>query len=189
MAEHARSNSTRCSPATARPWCWRISGSRLATARRCRSSAATASARRRCSRPSWATRHLHGGAHRAARQATSRKLATAPARQGRARLRAAGARDLSLADRCAKTWKSRRGRARGPSRRCSSCSRGSPSAQNNRGNQLSGGEQQMLAIGRALIGNPIGAADGRALRRPRAGDRRGTRARREAARRSRRPRP
>ncbi|MEP7031075.1 MAG: ATP-binding cassette domain-containing protein, partial [Pseudolabrys sp.] len=25
---------------------------------------------------------------------------------------------------------------------------------NNRGNQLSGGEQQMLAIGRALIGNP-----------------------------------
>jgi branched-chain amino acid transport system ATP-binding protein len=26
--------------------------------------------------------------------------------------------------------------------------------QNNRGNQLSGGEQQMLAIGRALIGNP-----------------------------------
>jgi len=24
----------------------------------------------------------------------------------------------------------------------------------NRGNQLSGGEQQMLAIGRALIGNP-----------------------------------
>ena len=26
--------------------------------------------------------------------------------------------------------------------------------QSNRGNQLSGGEQQMLAIGRALIGNP-----------------------------------
>jgi branched-chain amino acid transport system ATP-binding protein len=26
--------------------------------------------------------------------------------------------------------------------------------QGNRGNQLSGGEQQMLAIGRALIGNP-----------------------------------
>ena len=26
--------------------------------------------------------------------------------------------------------------------------------QSNRGNQLSGGEQQMLAIGRALVGNP-----------------------------------
>ena len=30
----------------------------------------------------------------------------------------------------------------------------SPSAASNRGNQLSGGEQQMLAIGRALMGNP-----------------------------------
>ena len=39
-------------------------------------------------------------------------------------------------------------------RPCSICSRGWPSAPSNRGNQLSGGEQQMLAIGRALIGNP-----------------------------------
>ena len=35
-----------------------------------------------------------------------------------------------------------------------SCSRGSPSARSNLGNQLSGGEQQMLAIGRALMTNP-----------------------------------
>ena len=34
------------------------------------------------------------------------------------------------------------------------CSRGSPSAPANMGNQLSGGEQQMLAIGRALMTNP-----------------------------------
>ena len=34
------------------------------------------------------------------------------------------------------------------------CFRASPSAARNLGNQLSGGEQQMLAIGRALILNP-----------------------------------
>ena len=58
----------------------------------------------------------------------------------------------------------------------------------NRGNQLSGGEQQMLAIGRALIGNPTRAADGRAVGGPGAGDRRGTRPRGEAAHASRRTR-
>ena len=51
----------------------------------------------------------------------------------------------------------------------------------NRGNQLSGGEQQMLAIGRALIGNPTRPADGRAVGRAGAGDRRGAGARGEAA--------
>ncbi len=40
-----------------------------------------------------------------------------------ARLRAAGARDLSLARRCAKTSRSRRGRDTGRRRACSSCSR------------------------------------------------------------------
>ena len=42
----------------------------------------------------------------------------------------------------------------------------------NRGNQLSGGEQQMLSIARALLTNPSRAADGRADRGARAGDRR-----------------
>ena len=36
-----------------------------------------------------------------------------------------------------------------------SSSRGSPSASKNGGAQLSGGEQQMLAIGRALLTNPL----------------------------------
>ena len=35
--------------------------------------------------------------------------------------------------------------------RCSSCFRKLAARQTNRGNQLSGGEQQMLAIGRALV--------------------------------------
>ena len=39
-------------------------------------------------------------------------------------------------------------------RACSSCFRGCTSAHGNMGNQLSGGEQQMLAIGRALVTNP-----------------------------------
>ena len=47
--------------------------------------------------------------------------------------------------------------------------------QANRGNQLSGGEQQMLAIARALVGNPVGGADGRAVGRTCPGDRRGAR--------------
>ncbi len=38
--------------------------------------------------------------------------------------------------------------------RSTRCFRGSPSAAANMGNQLSGGEQQMLAIGRALMTNP-----------------------------------
>ena len=42
----------------------------------------------------------------------------------------------------------------------------------NRGNQLSGGEQQMLAIGRALMGNPTLSVDGRAARGAGAGHRR-----------------
>ncbi len=43
---------------------------------------------------------------------------------------------------------------------------------NNGGGQLSGGEQQMLAISRALLTNPQAAGDGRADRGARAGHRR-----------------
>ncbi len=39
----------------------------------------------------------------------------------------------------------------GPSRPCSACSRGLPSGSNQIAAHLSGGEQQMLAIGRALM--------------------------------------
>ena len=42
----------------------------------------------------------------------------------------------------------------GRSRRSASCFRGSASGSSSMGNQLSGGEQQMLAIGRALMTNP-----------------------------------
>ena len=42
----------------------------------------------------------------------------------------------------------------GRSTRSASCFRGSPSGSTSMGNQLSGGEQQMLAIGRALMTNP-----------------------------------
>ena len=47
-----------------------------------------------------------------------------------------------------------RAMAAGRSTRSTSCSRGSPQRQTSMGNQLSGGEQQMLAIGRALMTNP-----------------------------------
>ena len=77
-----------------------------------------------------------------------------PARARRARLRAAGARDLPLASACARTWRSRRGPANGPSERVFELFPISPSAADNLGNQLSGGEQQMLAIARALMTNP-----------------------------------
>ena len=75
-------------------------------------------------------------------------------RPARHRLRAAGARDLPVADGRGKSPGARRARGDGRSSRSSISFRALAERRRNRGNQLSGGEQQMLAIGRALIGNP-----------------------------------
>ena len=56
--------------------------------------------------------------------------------------------------RCARTWRSARARATGPRSACSSCFPTCATRLDNAGTQLSGGEQQMLAIARALMTNP-----------------------------------
>ena len=53
-----------------------------------------------------------------------------------------------------RTWRWRRVPGAWTKANCSACFRALPNAGSNRGNQLSGGEQQMLSIARALIGNP-----------------------------------
>ena len=73
--------------------------------------------------------------------------------------------------------RARRRAAAGRSTRSSSCSRGCGSARRNLGFQLSGGEQQMLSIARALMLNPTPAAARRAVGGTRAADRRGDRRR------------
>ena len=71
----------------------------------------------------------------------------------RHRLRAAGPARLALADRSTRrcAWWRRTGATSSASTRCS---RAWPSARGHGGAQLSGGEQQMLAIGRALLLEP-----------------------------------
>ena len=76
MAERGARARAGSSPATARPWCWRISRSRSAPARRCRSSAATASARSTLLATVMGHTTLHGGAHPPARQGHRRTVAT-----------------------------------------------------------------------------------------------------------------
>ena len=80
---------------------------------------------------------------------------------GQARHRAGAGRAAGLPqpDRAREPGRDRRQphatrRSRGRSTRSVRCSRGSPSGTGNMANQLSGGEQQMLAIGRALMTNP-----------------------------------
>ena len=148
----ARSNSIGVAPATARPWCWKISGSRSPPARRCRSSAATASAKSTLLPPSWATPRCTAGGIRLhgkdiSQLATYRRVAAGlgyvpqereifPSLTLRENLEVAarpGAWTIKTVFELFPRLAERAG---------------------NRGNQLSGGEQQMLAIGRALIGNP-----------------------------------
>ena len=140
-----RSNSPMSAAATARPWCWRTVGFSLAArARQCRSSAATASAR-----STLLEHHRPRPRLRAPALAAARSSLPVYRRVARPRLRAAGARDLPSL-RCGKLGvAARRGRGIGavfdlfpgwPARR--------------RSGHLSGGEQQMLSIARALVGNP-----------------------------------
>ena len=92
----------------------------------------------------------------AARRRRADGQAGVPDRQGRRRLRPAGPAPVHVADGRRAPGDRRRVEERGvDARRAStSCSRGSPSARTSRGTSLSGGEQQMLAIGRALLTNP-----------------------------------
>ena len=100
-------------------------------------------------------------------------LRAGPARACRRRLGAAGAQHLQVAHRGGEPH---RGGAAGPVDRRDSVYAHVPAARasvgGNLGNQLSGGEQQMLAIGRALMLNPRIIAARRAARRPRADHRR-----------------
>ena len=82
------------------------------------------------------------------------QLADLSARQRRAGLCAAGARDFSFAQRARKSRGRRAARTMDASKTVFELFPRLAERAGNRGNQLSGGEQQMLAIGRALIGNP-----------------------------------
>ena len=60
----------------------------------------------------------------------------------------------SLRSACARTWKLGPGRGSGPRSGCSSLFPNLKARLSNMGNELSGGEQQMLSIARALLTNP-----------------------------------
>ena len=82
-------------------------------------------------------------------------LAALPHRRARRRLRAGGAAHLRQPDGRGEPARCRSsGRARGRSRASTSCFRACAERRANKGRQLSGGEQEMLAIARALLLNP-----------------------------------
>ena len=99
---------------------------------------------------------LHAPARRAgaALRRRHQRGADAPARARRPRLGSAGTLGVSVADRRASTSRRSRAPVTGRARASSSCSRACGERRRNHGNELSGGEQQMLAIGRALTLNP-----------------------------------
>ena len=124
---------------------------------------------------------LHHGPDPGAMQARSALPATTCGNCRPTRLRSSASASCPRAGRfsrtspCAKTWSRRPAIAaarkiRGRWRRSTRCFRASPNAARNMGVTLSGGEQQMLAIGRALMTNPRLLDPRRSHRRPRAAD-------------------
>ena len=102
---------------------------------------------------SWARSTCDAAASRS-RGADMSRLPLAPPRPGRARLGAAGAQHLPLADGRTKTSPRWRGPGAWTLARVYAMFPRLGERRANLGNQLSGGEQQMLAIGRALMLNP-----------------------------------
>ena len=132
-----------------------LDGRRRRGGRRC--SAATAWARRRPSAPSWACCRAGGGAsrfdgarrHRRAAAIASRSCGIGLVPEGRQIFPTLTVRGKPGRDR------RRRGRRRaGRSRESTRCFPRLDERRRHLGTQLSGGEQQMLAIGRALMTNP-----------------------------------
>ena len=123
------------------------------------------------------------GAVRLSTATTSRAATRPQTRRHGPGAGARGAADLQPAHRRGEPPRRRAGQpghggeGQGAASGSTSCSRSSPSAAPQRGGLLSGGEQQMLAMGRALMARPEAAAARRALAGPRAAhhrpDRRG----------------
>ena len=133
-------------------------GARAGLARRSpRASRSRCSAATAWARPRWSTRivgvtRYRGGTIRLGGRDITRP-ARRPARACRRRLGAAGAQHLQVAHR---RREPHRGGAAGPVDHRQGLRHVPAAAERRRnlGNQLSGGEQQMLAVGRALILNP-----------------------------------
>ena len=154
----------------------RRAGGRLARARRGRQPRAARPQRRR---QDDAARHADGPHARCARGtlrwrgADLAALPTHRRAQRRARLGAAGALHVPVAHRRGAPDGGRAARAAGTSPRVYEIFPRLEERRGNYGNQLSGGEQQMLAIARALMVNPSAAAARRADGGPRADHRAG----------------
>ena len=143
---------------------------------RSRSSAGTGWARRRSATRSWASRRRARRVDPLPRQGAGRQAAVQdrPARASATSRRAAGSSRRSRVDEHLRMRRPRRRRtARGWTRdRVYELFPRLAERKRNGGAQLSGGEQQMLAIGRALLTNPDAPDHGRAVRGARADDRR-----------------